>query len=149
MNDFIYKKSWYKLFISRWEIAIIVEAGHKELHERHNVTDYIKISDNLYFSFQCLSYPSSNPLNTAELECFCKGQRLVSAQIADAVQNKPYLIQLRSILFSDCNIQNDAFTASAIQWASEAFGFTMPPIKVWFDDTENPCGRYKFDFATK
>lgn len=37
----------------------------------------------------------------------------------------------KSILCSDCNIQNDAFAASAIQWASETFGFAMPPIKIY------------------
>ena len=120
MNDFVYKKSWYKLFISSWEIAIILEAGYKELCGSDNVSDYIKISDYVYFSSSCLPYPNSINLNAEELDCFCKGLKLVSAQIFDVIQNKPYLIHLKSILFSDCNIQNDAFTASAIQWASEA-----------------------------
>ncbi|MCI9079965.1 MAG: hypothetical protein HFH68_13785 [Lachnospiraceae bacterium] len=147
MNNFVYKKSWYKLFLGKWYIVIILEAGYKELCENESESGYIKICGNLYFSSLCLPYPDSTSLNEEELNCFCKGLELVSAQIMDAMQNKPCLIQLRSIIFSDCNIQDDAFTASAVQWASEVFKFSMPKINVWFDDTVEPCGVYKFDFA--
>lgn len=81
------------------------------------------------------------------MECFCKGLKLVSALIIDTIQNRSCLIKLNSIIFSDCNIQNDAITASAIQWASEVFGFSMPTINVWFDNTKMPCGKYMFDFS--
>lgn len=147
MNDVIGKKSWYKLFISKWEIAIILEAEYRELYENENKSVYMKIGENLYFASSCLPYPNSNTLNAEELECFCKGLKLVSAQIIDNMQSRPCLIKLNSIIFSDCNIQNDAFTASAIQWASEAFGFSMPTINIWFDNTKKPCGKYTFDFS--
>lgn len=148
MNDVIWKKSGYNLFISKWEIAIILEAGYRELYERENKNIYIKICENLYFASSCLPYPNSITLNTEELEYFCRGLKIVSSHIIDALQNRPCLIILNSIIFSDCNIQNDAFTASAIQWASEVFGFTMPAISVWFDNTKKPCGKYIFDFAS-
>ena len=47
----------------RCKIVIILEAGYKELHGRYDITDDIKIADNLYFSPPCLSYPGGNPLN--------------------------------------------------------------------------------------
>lgn len=147
MDDVIGKKSWYKLFISNWGIAIMLEAGYRELKENENKGGYIKICEKLYFASSYLPCPDSITLNAEELECFCKGLKLVSALIIDTIQNRSCLIKLNSIIFSDCNIQNDAITASAIQWASEVFGFSMPTINVWFDNTKMPCGKYMFDFS--
>lgn len=82
-----------------------------------------------------------------EVLCYCEGLRIVSADILNVVQNRPCVITLRSIHFLDCDIQNEAFTASAIQWASESFGFVMPEVKVTFDDTKSPFEKYIYDFS--
>ena len=52
------KKSNYKLFIRKWEIAVILEAGYRELHENENCSVYIKVCENLYFSIAFV--PNSN-----------------------------------------------------------------------------------------
>jgi len=147
MYHIIWKKSKYNLFISKWGIAIILKAGYKILYDNEDKSRYIKICENMYFSLSLLPYPNSILLTREELEYFCKGLTLVNKQIMEAVQNQPCLIILRSILFSDCNIQYEAFTVSAIQWASEIFGFSMPTINVWFHSAEKPCGKYIFDFS--
>lgn len=123
----------------------MLEAGYKVLPdmEAHDT----EISEKIYFHSALLPWPDSQSLTAEELDCFCKGLRLVRNQIQETVRNRPCLITLRSIRFSDCNIQNDAFTACAIQWASEAFGFPMPVVNVSFDALEVPCGKYIFDFS--
>lgn len=148
MCEFIWKKSRYKLFISRWEIAIVLDAGYKVLSNVDDINKYIKISENVFFYSSLLTYPDSQTLTAKELKCFCKGFYLVNNQIKDSLQNNRCLITLRSIQFSDCNIQNDGFTACAIQWASESFGFPMPVMNVKFDCLEPPNGKYIFDFSS-
>lgn len=147
MCEFIWKKSRYKLFISKWNIAIILEAGYKILSDIEDKDKYIKISENIYFYLSLLPYPDSQTLTMEELECFCKGLKLVNDQIFETIQGKSCLITLRSIQFSDCNIQDEGFVACAIQWASEIFGFPMPVINVSFDYLEEPYGKYIFDFS--
>lgn len=56
------------------------------------------------------------------------------------------IIALRSIQFSDCYVQREGFTASAIQWASETFDFPMPIIETHFDRLKSQNGMYIFDF---
>ena len=97
-----------------------------------------------------MSYPKSIQLSSEELEYFCYGIRLVSKEI-EKYQTAPYLIiALRSIQFSDCNIQEEAFAASAMEWTSEIFGFPMPEIRAYFEQNSNsPYGRYVYDFTAK
>lgn len=147
MHEFKIKKSNYKLFIRKWEIAVILEAGYRKLHENEDCSEYIEVCENLYFSIAFVPNSNSVQLSDEEINDFCKGLHLVSDQIMDKVNHKPCLIQLQSILFSDCNIQQEALMASAIKWASEAFAFPMPIINVTFDDTIKPCGKYIFDFS--
>lgn len=147
MNDFIKRKSHYRLFISKWGIAIILEAGYRNLHKDEDGKAYIKLHENLYFSIAFLPYPDSVTLTNEEIEAFCKGLRMVSQQIIDKANHRPCLIQLQSIQFSDCNMQQEALIVSAIKWASETFDFPMPIIKITFDDTIKPYGKYVFDFS--
>ena len=147
MHEYIWKESRYKLFIKKWGIVIVVEAGYKILSDTENRENYIILADHLYFSSELLPYPASQQLLEQEQICFCNGLKLASNQIFESLQNRPCLITLRSIQFSDCCIQNEAFTACAIQWASEAFVFPMPKINVWFDIAQSPCGKYIFDFS--
>ena len=147
MNDLIERKSHYKLFISKWEIAIMLEAGYRELYENEDCKKYIKVYENIYFSTAFLPYPGSVVLTNEEIEAFCNGLRMVGKLIIDKVDHKPCLIQLQSIQFSDCNMQKEALVVSAIKWASEIFDFPMPMINVTFDDTVKPCGKYVFDFS--
>lgn len=138
MNEFTWKKSRYNLFISKWGIAILLEADYKILDNIEVKDKYTKISENIYFYPALLPYPNSQSLTMEELDYFCKGLKLVSNQIHETLQNHLCLITLRIIHFSDCDIQNDGFTACAIQWASETFGFPMPMIHVSFDSLEAP-----------
>lgn len=147
MCEFIWKKSSYKIFKSKWGIAIVLEAGYRILSDIEGKDNYRKLSENLYFDSLLQSYPISQPLTAEELNYFCNGLKLVNKQILETLPNHLCLIALRSIEFSDCYIQNDGFTACAIQWASEAFGFSMPTIHVWFHRLKTPCGEYIFDFS--
>lgn len=147
MNEFIWKKSRYRLFISQWQIAIGLEAGYKILSYIDDKDSYIKISENVFFCSSLLPYPDSQPLIAEEMECFCKGLKLANDRIVKSLQNNLCLITLLSIQFSDCDIQNDGFTACAIQWTSETFGFSMPVINVKFDCLEPPYRKYIFDFS--
>lgn len=147
MCEYKWSRSRYKLFISRWGIAIILEAGYKILSATENREDYIKIVENLYASFDLIPYSGSQQLIAEEQILFCNGLKLVSGQILEALQGRCCLITLRRIEFSPCDIQDEAYTACAIQWASEAFGFPMPAVNVWFDREQPPCGRYVFDFS--
>ena len=148
MKDFQWKKSNYKQMQGRWKIGILLEAGYRECDTLENQSELIKISDRIYFQNALLPYPKSEQLSQSELEYWRQGIRLVSAQIE---KRAPYLIvALRNIQFSVCDIQEEAFTASAMQWASEMFGFPMPEVKVIFDKNINPpYGKYVYDFNTK
>ncbi|MCX4298760.1 MAG: hypothetical protein OSJ73_17300 [Lachnospiraceae bacterium] len=149
IGEFRWKRTRYNLFISKWGIAIILEAGYKILSEtkRPVQTEIIQIADNLYFYPSLQPWPESEQLVAEEVLCFCKGLEFVRSNISRAVENHPCLITLRSIHFSACNMQNEALTACAIQWASEAFDFSMPEIKAVFDNTQLPCGKYIYDFS--
>lgn len=148
MCGLIWKESRYKLFIKRWGIVIIIEAGYQKLPATENWDNYIRITDHLYFFSDLLPYPDSQQLVAEEQICFCNGLKYVGDQILEALQNDSCLITLRSARFSDCCVQEEAFTACAMQWASEAFGFPMPKINVWFDSDQPPCGKYVFDFSS-
>lgn len=149
MSAFIWKETRYNLFIHKWGIAIILKAGYKILAEMENRQDVIKIAEDLYFYPSLQSWSKSQQLIEEEILCFCEGLKLVCEDILKAVRNRLCLITLQTIHFSACNIQNEAFTACAIQWASEIFGFPMPEVKVAFDSTEPPYGRYIYDFSNK
>ena len=92
-------------------------------------------------------------MEARELERFCDGLKMTANYIYPAVniaEGSFLLIDLRYIGFSICNIQEEAFTAAAIQWASEAFHFSMPHIEVYFDPerTEDGWnGKYVYDFS--
>lgn len=147
MSEIIWKKSSYNCFISKWGIAIILEAGYKILSDIEDQDNYLKLSDHIYFYLSLLPYPTSQTLTAEELKYFCKGLKLVSNRILETLQSNSCLIVLRSIEFSECSIQNEGFTACAIQWASVTFGFPMPPINVRFDSLKKPYGKYIFDFS--
>lgn len=147
MCENIWKKSRYKLFISNWGIAIVLEAGYKILNNIEDKDKYMEVADNIYFCPAFLPYPDSQVLTEEELMYFFNGLKLVSNSILESINNNSCLITLRSIQFSDCDVQNEGFTACAIQWASEIFGFPMPIINAWFDGSKPPCGKYIFDFS--
>ncbi len=153
MSDSIWSKSRYKLFISRWGIVVNLEAGYKILshtaleNEMKNKENCIKITDGLYVCFDLAPYPDSQQLTAEEQKFVCDGLRLVGSQILASLQNRCCLITMRSFQFSDCDIQDETFTASAIQWAGEAFGFPVPEIPVRFEWEQPPCGKYIFDFS--
>ena len=94
-----------------------------------------------------MPYPNSDPLISEEQICFCNGLKLISKYLLELLQDNFCLITLRSIQFSLCDVQNEGFTACAIQWASETFNFPMPTIDVYFDRSTPPCGKYIFDFS--
>lgn len=147
IEEYIWKKCNYKLMLGKWKIGIMLEAGYQVLQSAEEREGCTKLTDRIYFQSMLLPYPSSQPLTAEELDDFCRGLKRVSDQIENAFPEDSCLkIALRSIQFSDCDIQNEAFTASAIQWASETFQFPMPDIRVHFDDSKGRNGMYRFDF---
>lgn len=147
MCEYIWKKSEYRLFKDRWGIAISLEAGYQILSNMENKNKYLKVTEKIYFYPLLLTYPDSQSLTAEEQIYFCNGLNLVSDYMLELLPDGLYLITLRSIQFSDCYVQNEGFTACAIQWASEIFKFPMPVIKVHFDSSKRPCGKYIFDFS--
>lgn len=145
------KKSNYKLMKGKWKIGILLEAGYQIVSVKDNLEKYIKLTDHIYFQSMLLPYPYSQPLSDAELIYFCDGITMVNKYISlSAMKDTSLSIALRYIQFSECNIQKEAFTASAIQWASEMFQFSMPDINAYFDSTrsiDGMNGSYVFDFS--
>lgn len=124
IEKFIWTKSNYKLMLGKWKIGIILEAGYQLLKSVENKESCVKLTDQIYFQNMLFPYPYSQPLTNEELECFCRGLKLISNQIENLLQKDSSLkIALRVIQFEDCNIQNEAFTASAIQWQVKHLNF--------------------------
>lgn len=146
-KNIIWKKINYKLFKGPWGIPILLEAGYQILPVIENTDEYTKITDKIYFYQSLLPYPDSQSLSPEEKSYFCNGLKLASKYFCEVLQDNFCLIILRSIQFSLCDIQNEGFTACAIQWASEAFHFPMPNIITYFDRSKPPCGEYIFDFS--
>lgn len=148
MDKYIWKDSKYKLFKGQWGIAIWLEAGYQQVSYIDDTSKYIKLADSIYFH-SMLSYSNNPRLTDEELLYFYNGIKMISKYLYPLIQDKSYLIiALKSILFSDCDIQIEGFTACAIQWASEIFGFPMPAIGVYFDKLKSQYGRYVFDFSS-
>ena len=92
MCEYTWSRSRYKLFISRWGIAIILEAGYRILPASENRKDFIKVVENLYASFDLMPYPCSQQLIAEEQILFCNGLKLVSGQILEALQDRCCLL---------------------------------------------------------
>ena len=147
MQDFQWKKSNYKQMNGKWKIGVLLEAGYRECEVIEMNAKGIKLTDRIYFQNMLSPYPKSEQLLPQELKCWCKGIELVSEEIERCLTMPYIMITLRNIQYSDCNIQNEAFTAAAIQWASEIFEFSMPEIRVYFDENINfPYGQYIYEF---
>ena len=132
IEEYIWKKCNYKLMLGKWKIGIMLEAGYQVLPAVEPKDGCTKLTDRIFFQNMLSPYPSSQPLTAEEFDDFCRGLKRVSDQIENAFPKDSCLkIALRAIQFSDCDIQNEAFTASAIQWASEIFQFPMPDIRVY------------------
>ena len=126
-------------------MAILLEAGYQMISSAENESQYLKLADRIYFHPMLLPYPQSQSLNEKELTFFCDGLQRVSKDIsAFAPEDSSLIIALRQIYFSDCYIQNEGFTACAIQWASETFRFPMPNITTYFDEAS---WKYIYDFS--
>lgn len=146
MSEYIWANSNYKTRKGRWRIAILLEAGYRMVSSAENTNQYLKLADRIYFYSVLLPYPQSQPLTEKELVYFCDGLRMVSKYISASVpEDTSLIIALRKICFSDCDIQNEGFTACAIQWASETFRFPMPNITTYFDEAS---WRHIYDFSS-
>lgn len=145
MSEYIWTKSNYKTRKGKWGIAILLEAGYQLVSLIENESQYLKLADRIYFYSMLLPYPQSQPMTEKELEYFCDGLRMVNKYISASVpKDSSLIIALREICFSDCYIQNEGFTACAIQWASETFQFPMPNITTYFDEAS---WRHIYDFS--
>lgn len=150
MEDYIWKSYRYKIFIKKWEIIIIFEAGYRMLNENVSTDEIICLGNGVYFNSVLRPYPESQQLlpQDSELCYFCNGLKIVAEQILKSTPNlSNILITLRSVQFLDCNIQDEAFTVAAIEWASEVFQFETPKYQVSFDDSKGANGMYLFDFT--
>lgn len=129
MSEYIWKRSNYK----GGRMGVILEAGYQMVSDRP-VDKSIKITDTIYFKSMLLPYPKSECLNDEEIKYFCAGLRLISKSLSETIQEEFYLvIGLRSISFSECYIQMEDFTGSAILWASETFNIPIPDVEVYSD----------------
>ena len=147
MGEYTWKTSRYTLFKGRWGIAIWLEAGYQMVSDIEDKGRYIELADRIYFH-SMLSYPDSPRLTDEELMYFCNGIKMTSKYLYELMRDDSCLIiAVRSIRFSDCDLQIEGFTACAIQWASETFGFPMPVIGAHFDKTKSRYGQYVFDFS--
>lgn len=147
MGEYTWKSSRYTLFKGRWGIAIWLEAGYQMVSDIEDESRYIEPADRIYFH-SMLSYPSSSVLTDEELMYFCNGIKMISKYLYELMRDDSCLIiVLRNMQFSDCYLQIEGFTACAIQWASETFGFPMPVIEAYFDKTKSRYGQYVFDFS--
>lgn len=148
MCEYIWKTSKYTLFKGQWGIAIWLDAGYQMVSDIEDKSGYIELADRIYFH-SMLSYPDSPRLSDDELMYFCNGIKMISKYLYELMQDDFYLIiALRNMRFSDCDLQIEGFTACAIQWASETFGFPMPVIEAYFDKTRFQYGEYVFDFSS-
>ncbi|MDE7222969.1 MAG: hypothetical protein K2O34_04215 [Acetatifactor sp.] len=156
MSPYIWHKSNYKLRKGKWGIAILLEAGYRELSGVTDLGQYRRLADRIYFQSTTIPYPQqqcSQTMLDSELERFCDGLKMAAKYIYPVIniaEDAPLLIDLRYIAFSICDIQEEAFTAAAIQWASEAFHFPMPHIGVRFDPERTADGwngKYVYDFS--
>lgn len=151
--QYLWHKSNYKMMKGKWKIGILLEAGYRTASDVTDLGQCIKLAERIYFQSMDLPYPQSQPLSDREQECFCEGLKMISKYIYPTIsipENTSLLIALRCIQFSVCDIQEEAFTAAAIQWASEVFQFPMPNIEVYFDPerTEDGWyGKYVYDFS--
>lgn len=148
VEDCIWESHHYKMMKGKWKIAIILEAGYGLFDSTISHHQIVCLEHGLYFRSMLLPYPQSCPLLPQELDCFCNGLKIVSKQILQSAPHLPnILITLRLVQFSDCDIQDEAFTAAAIEWASTAFGFEAPRYQVSFDASKGTNGLYVFDFS--
>lgn len=152
MEKYIWKKTNYKLIKASWGIGILLEAGYQIVPAITEPNQYIKITDQIYFlQSLILSYPESETMDIEEINCFCHGLKLASKYISSSInipENSFLIIAINWIQFSLCNVQNEGFTALAIQWASEMFHFPMPTIDAYFDSLKGYNGMYVFDFRS-
>ena len=156
MAEYLWQKSNYKLMKGKWGIAILLEAGYRVVSDMTDLGQYRRLAERIYFQSTTIPYPQpqcSQTMRDSELERFCDGLKMAAKYIYSAIniaEDVFLLINLRYIDFSICNVQEEAFMAAAIQWASEAFHFPMPNIKVYFDPTGSVEGMhnggYVFDF---
>lgn len=149
MEEYIWRKSWYKLFKGRWGISIQLEAGYQMVFDIEDKSKYIELAERIYFHSLLFSSPNNPRLTADEYMYFCNGLKLVSRYLYELLPDDLNLIiALRSIQFSDCYVQIEGFTACAIQWASETFRFSMPAIEAYFDKSKSQYGMYVFDFSS-
>ncbi len=148
MGEYIWKNSKYKVFKGQWGIVIWLEAGYQMVSHIEDKSKYIELADGIYFH-SMLSYSNSPRLTDEEWLYFYNGIKMISKYLHEFMQDEQYLIiALKNIQFSDCDVQIEGFTACAIQWASDIFGFPMPAIEVYFDKLKAQYGRYVFDFSS-
>ncbi len=129
MSEYIWKKSNYK----GGRMGVLLEAGYQMASDRPT-DESIKITEKIYFKPMLLPYPKSEWLKDEEIKYFCAGLQLMSQSLSEEVQEGFYLvIGMRSIFFSECDIQIEDFTGSAILWASETFNIPIPDVDVYSD----------------
>lgn len=129
MSEYIWTKSNYK----GGRMGVVLEAGYQMVSNRP-IDKSIEITEKVYFKSMLLSYPKSECLNDEEIKYFCAGLQLMSQSLSETVQEGFYLvIGLQSIYFSECYIQMEDFTGSAILWVSETFNIPIPDIDVYSD----------------
>lgn len=134
----------YYVCKSSWWIYIEIVAEYVELNKCNDNFKAVRIGEGLWLKF------ADKPIIENELFCnddlpyLMKGLEIVQNEIIKNSLYKDTLIIIHSLQFSPCDFQEEGVTAAIIEWASKAFDFSMPRIKVDFCKEKN---RYIFDFG--
>lgn len=105
MSEYIWHKSNYKMMKGKWKIAILLEAGYREVSDVADLRQYRRLVDRIYFQSSMIPYPKpqySQTMLDSELEHFCDGLKMTAKYICSVInvaEDVILLINLRYIAF--------------------------------------------------
>lgn len=57
MTEYLWQKSNYKLMKGKWGMAILLEAGYREVSDVTDPGQYRRLTDRIYFETTTIPYP--------------------------------------------------------------------------------------------
>lgn len=128
---------------SSWCISITIFAEYTSLDHVNQKPDETKIADGIWLKFADKPMVENERFCEDDLYWLAKGLRIVQREILVHSIYPNTLIIIHSLRLNVCDFQEEGLTAAMVEWASIAFGFPAPAIRVDFDKKTN---RYLFDF---
>lgn len=130
--------------MASWCISLYLKLSFEPFHNSQYASTSKEISNGVYLCINLAQYPESVNIDDAQLQSLLIGLNAVSEKINN---HTPYknntLIVLHSVNYGYCDIQEEGFTHSIIEWSAKAFGFEAPIITVSYDKKIN---KYLFNF---